>query len=108
MPEYKMPPVSVGQVVLWFPYGDKEQGKFAALVTAVGPETVCVAVHDPQMRDHLIRDGVRHASDPRCKEAERNECGLWSYTDHDLAQMELAAELRSFKQEFIRFKMTQK
>lgn len=99
---YKMPKVDVGMDVWWYPHGDLSQQPFAAKVTRLAAESVCLSIFHPDNYNLMIRDGVRHLSDPRRKDSEDViESGLWDHPrgeaykelDRRLKQCEKALDL---------------
>ncbi len=81
---YKMPPVDVGMDVWWFPHGDKSMAPFAAKITRVGQDSVCVSIFHPDNYNLMIRDGVRHGSDPRSRDNEEViQSGTWDWMKGD-------------------------
>ena len=75
------PPVSVGQIVLWWAYGERENHlPLPAIVISVGTRTIELAVFKSLVRSHDTRDGVRHITDPDARRDEFVEMGAWSYT----------------------------
>jgi hypothetical protein len=75
--EYEMPPVSVGQTVIWLdePHGTPS----AAIVTAVGNRSLALAVFQPGMSNAYTHDGVPHVSDPRLDRLIDREDGCWDF-----------------------------
>jgi hypothetical protein len=90
---YRPPFVEIGMSVLWYPDGDSRQQPHPAFITAVGQDTVCVNIMAPNSYNFMIRDGARHISDPRIKEAERREAGAWDYTPFTRRMLHLLMEL---------------
>jgi hypothetical protein len=90
---YKTPFVEVGLTVWWYPDGDSRLQPHLAFVTAIGQDTVCVNIAAPNSYNFMIRDGARHVSDPRIKEAERREAGAWDYTPFTRRILNLLQEL---------------
>lgn len=77
--QYRMPAAEVGLPVLWYPGGDRNQQPAAAVVTAIGFDTLNLNLMMPQTYTMLIRDGVRHIDDKRAKTPELAENGAWDY-----------------------------
>jgi hypothetical protein len=77
---YRQPYAEIGMSVLWYPDGDSRQQPHPAIVTAVGTDSLCVNIMAPNNYNFMIRDGARHVTDARIKEAERREAGAWDYT----------------------------
>jgi hypothetical protein len=82
-----MPEVGLGEIVLWYPGGDKNAGPHPGIVTRIAFRTICLNLISPAFMNFAIKDGVRHMDDPEIKEAERHEMGGWDFTP-------LAKELR--------------
>jgi hypothetical protein len=97
--ELRMPFVELNMSVLWYPDGDSRQQPHPAFVTAVGHDSVCVNIMAHNSYNFLIRDGVRHVSDPRIKDAERRESGAWDYTPFVKRLLALLMELSPAKGE---------
>ena len=72
-------PISAGETVLWFSGSDLANPS-PGIVTSVGNETINVSVVVPNCLNFLVRDGVRHVSDPKAKSSEAADNGLWDYT----------------------------
>ncbi len=99
---YSMPKVDVGMDVWWFPHGDTTQSPFAAKVTRVGQDSLCLSIFHPDNYNLMIRDGVRHSSDPRSRDNDDViQSGVWdwmrgeAFKDHErrLKQIEKALDL---------------
>lgn len=75
-----MPTVSLGDVILWYPDGDINQEPQPAIVSNIGGDTINVNIISPTSYNFLIRDGVRHVSDPRRRGPEVRDSGAWDYT----------------------------
>jgi hypothetical protein len=89
---YRMPFVEIGMSVLWYPDGDTGHQPHPAFITAVGQDSVCVNIMAPNNYNFMIRDGARHVSDSRIKEAERKEAGAWDYTPFTRRMLNLLLE----------------
>ena len=96
---FKMPPVEVGQIILWFPHGEASAEPWPAIVTRVGHANLCCGIFSPTSYNLMIRDGVRHVSDPQAKKAELLEQGGWDYTPRDKRGMDLEQQVRSLLRE---------
>jgi hypothetical protein len=82
MGKYTPPPVSLGQMVIWWDCGESDTSTpFAAVVTGVGTEALSLMILPPSSHNAMVRDGVRHNSDPNRSPALDTECGTWDYTD---------------------------
>jgi hypothetical protein len=62
--------------------GGNTRSPIAAKITQVDGNSVVVNCFHPNNYNCTIRDGVRHVSDPRTKDHEKIENGLWDYTPH--------------------------
>lgn len=89
MTDYGTP--EVGQDVWWFPARGMEP--HAAKITQVNSGSVNLAIFEPDMRQLLPRDGVRHVDDPRVRPIEIEESGLWDFTPLTKRLLTMAAEL---------------
>ena len=87
----------VGEIVLWYPDADTNGVPYPALVTVTG-QTLCVSVFDQSSMNLRIRDGVRHAGDPRSRNPETRESGCWDWHP-------LSLELHAMRQELYSLKM---
>lgn len=90
---YRMPFVEDGMMVHWYPDGDSRHQPHIAIVSAIGQDSVCVNIIMPNSYNFMIRDGARHVSDPRIKDAERRESGAWDYTPFTRKVLALLTEL---------------
>lgn len=89
---YEMPPVELGDIVVWYPDSGSRDCE-AAIVSAVGFENICVNVIASNNATFRLRDGVRHVSDPK-EGKEANEGGRWDYTPREKRLMEVLGELQ--------------
>lgn len=63
---------------LWYEGGSKTN-VYAAIVLRVHAETVCLRVFGA---DHdFIKDSPRHVTDPRSKDTDKHDEGLWDHTE---------------------------
>ena len=85
--QWKMPPVEIGQTVIWRPEPGAQE--FLALVTVAGANNITVALLYPHTRNFDIRDGVRHVDDPGRKDMETKDLGVWEYTPWHKRLLEL-------------------
>ena len=76
-PRYKMPPVEMGDIVLWHAAPD-EPAVCAAVVTEVCSEGINVSLIHRNMYNMEPKDGVRHKDHPDRKLIETTEAGCWS------------------------------
>jgi hypothetical protein len=77
----------VGDIVHWYPDGAKDQVPFAAIVSSVGVNSVCLAIINPSSYNFMVRDGVRHRYSQDVK-LDDLENGLWEHTPRTLAMMD--------------------
>lgn len=96
--KYVMPRPCLGQMVLWAYNPGSEQSP--AVVTKVGQDSIGVAVHVESVKDHLLKHGVRHVSDPWLNKFPSHDGGSWDFTDWDKRLMDdLALNRRGQKEE---------
>jgi hypothetical protein len=89
---YKMPPITLGAIVLWYPNGVTSVAPLPAVVTRLNFRSVGLSIIAPDTHNFLLRDGVRHIDDPELKrDIVRNaEEGAWEYTEqHQLLEKAL-------------------
>ncbi len=79
-PSFRMPEVSLGEDVYWYPRGDRTLTPFAAKVAKVGHLTVCLLLFDPNSHSMQIRES-RHVDDPDLKKDEAYDMGGWDYSE---------------------------
>ncbi len=96
--QYKMPLVELGEVVLYFEGGVKSRPQ-AAIVSQVDGNSVVLNILLPNSYNFKIRDGVRHMDDPRTKDSEKIENGLWDYTPFGKACRRMLTERSLAKSE---------
>jgi len=72
-----IPKVQIGDLVHWYPYGDRHQKPMAAIVTDCGGQSLALNILGPDTQNFRIRDGVPHMSDPRCGGEHVRESGGW-------------------------------
>lgn len=77
--KFVQPPVSLGDVVLWR-HNRASVDPAPALVTRVGPMAVSVLIFATDSKNGIIRDGVRHESDPTAATVI-SDAGVWSYSE---------------------------
>jgi hypothetical protein len=84
MPEtpWKMPKVSVGQIVLWN-WNAGAHGPTPAIVLGVGDSSVSLCIHPTNVKDHVFRSGVRHRDDPWLHKNPQHDGGVWCLTERD-------------------------
>ncbi len=86
LPETK---ARLGQIVFWYPHGVRTGAPHVAIVTGVAVKSLNLNILSPMSYNFLIRDGVRHMSDPDAKKPELLECGAWEHTPDTLRAVEL-------------------
>jgi len=89
-----IPEVFLGDLVLWYDGGTKNDTPFAAIVTAGGPGgIVSLWIVGPGAHNGMVRDGVRHVNDPRKVIELDAEHGRWDHTPRYYALQELIAKV---------------
>jgi hypothetical protein len=87
--KYAMPRVEPGMPVVWWEdLGDHEAGQpptAPAFVSAVANDTVSLAVLAERAHNFLLKEGVRHASDPNKNMIRAVGEGVWDFPDWLLA-----------------------
>ena len=78
---YVPPPVEAGQVVLWS-YGQGERPT-PALVISVATKTLNLSIHMDSIKDHVLKNGVRHINDPILRTQPAHDQGVWDLTPRD-------------------------
>jgi hypothetical protein len=78
MAEFVMPPAHIGMPALWHE-GGGDTNVYSANVIGVHAETVKLRVFGAD--NDFIKDCPRHKSDPRARDTEKHDEGLWDYTD---------------------------
>jgi hypothetical protein len=92
MPKYTPPPVSLGQMVIWWDGGKSDTSvPFTAAVSGLGTEALALMIFPPSSHNAMVRDGVRHDSDPNRSPQQDVECGTWEYTEETLRLQRLEA-----------------
>jgi hypothetical protein len=76
--KYAMPPVEMGDVVLWHD-GDEGPPTGMALVTAVFTEAVTLAVLGEGYQNFIVKTGVRHKDHPNKELIRQTESGVWTH-----------------------------
>jgi hypothetical protein len=82
-PPYKMPTVTQGMTVRWYPESDLHAEPFIAFVTKVAYDTLAVTIVHPGAVSLQCMDGVRHRSDPKGQRDETRQSGVWDYIESD-------------------------
>lgn len=83
----------LGQMVYWYPDGDRHQEPLPAVVTGIGSNSLNLNIFDRNSYNLRIRDGVRHVDDPAMKRDEQRESGGWQHTPATLRLRELEQKL---------------
>ena len=88
--DYVMPPVTIGQVVLWHEGGHRNEHPAPAIVVKVGNEALCLATIIQNISNFILRDGGRHLDDPKVNR-EDPYMGAWEHTaeNKELANMRI-------------------
>lgn len=81
-PEWQMPEVSVGKWVLWA--WNRDSDSSPAVVVKVGSRSIEVLVHVASLKDHVIKNGVRHIDDPFLQKFPQHDGGCWQDTPHNI------------------------
>ncbi len=82
----------VGTVVFWYPGGERHQEPLPAIVTSVADHTLCLHVMSRELKNFMIKDGVRHLEDESAKKPELQEMGAWDHTNTTKWLLRMAAE----------------
>lgn len=90
---WKMPKVSIGDTVLWFPGGDPGTESSPAIVTCVGAEALAVSLVPKDGMTLVPKDAVRHLTDPKLKTIEVREQGGWDYTPSSRLSNDAASQI---------------
>jgi predicted transcriptional regulator len=87
--QYEMPPVSLGQRVLWFQFGDRGKVPHIAFVIEKKRSTIKVRTVGNE-----VRSAIRHMGDPRLRESEeqRRDHGGWDYTEEEVEDRKFKAD----------------
>lgn len=75
--------------MVWFPHGVRANAPHIGFVTKLGHDSVCLSILHPNNHNFMIRDGVRHVSDPRTRQVELAEQGAWEHTPATLRLQKL-------------------
>lgn len=83
-PAYQMPPVRIGQPILFFRYGERD-GKLPFMAYCMERKSSTIKL---KTVDGALFTAVRHIDDPRLKESpeQRKDLGAWDYTDEERAE----------------------
>ncbi len=74
------PRVAIGDIVFFYPDASRSATPVPAIVTAIGEETLCMAVILKDAMSLQPFDGVRHLDDPKLSAQESVVSGAWDYT----------------------------
>lgn len=77
MSDFKAPPVSLGQIVLW--RHDPTSPPSPAVVSFVGDRNLCLHIFSKHSATPLLRDGVFHVSDPHALREGNKDAGVWEH-----------------------------
>jgi hypothetical protein len=91
---FRMPPVEVGQTVLWSHGPNDSSPPGPAVVVQVGDASIAVVMHAKDRRDHILHSGVRHRDDPFLRAHPAHDGGCWDLTPRD---KQLNALLEAFE-----------
>jgi hypothetical protein len=83
---YEMPKPCLGQTVLWS--YNPGSAPSPAVVTKVGHDSIAVNIHVDSLKDHLLKNGVRHTTDPWLAKFPAHDGGCWDFTIWDKMLME--------------------
>ena len=86
-PEWQMPKVSVGMIVLWAWNKDSEASP--AVVVKTGNRSIEVLVHVASLKDHVIKNGVRHIDDPFLQKFPQHDGGCWQQIEFNARILKL-------------------
>jgi hypothetical protein len=81
-PAYQMPEIGLGRTVLWYDSLGAPPTAMAH-VTAVGSDSVSLAVLGPGYHNFLVKEGVRHVDHPNKEMIRATDMGVWDYTEAD-------------------------
>jgi len=87
------PQPQLGDIVLWYQEGDSCSKPFPAIVTAVWHDTIGVNIFDNTLMNCMVRDGVPHLTDNRCRKVEVKDSGGWDFTPQQKAYHELQKQV---------------
>lgn len=76
---FQMPPIEVGDMVLYFADGSRSSQPTPAVVTKAGRANISLSVFDEHRTQFRVPTGVMHVDDPRIANAY-NDSGAWDYT----------------------------
>lgn len=90
---FVMPEARIGDLVHWFPGGDQGQTPHPAFVAESYRDNLTLLVMNGDLHNFLIRDSVRHVSDPKVREDWAFEFGAWDYSPQHLERLALVAKV---------------
>lgn len=96
MTDYKLPPISAGDIVTWYPDGEKiEANGLVAICAQVQGESVLLKVIEPGRSNFLVKECVRHVTHPFLQEHRNHKTlyGAWDYSPQMKRLMALEAAL---------------
>jgi hypothetical protein len=93
MAKAEMAKAEIGEVVWWYPDGDKAASPHPAVVTAAGEHALTLNVMGPDIKTFRIEDGVHHIDDPACRRLETRDSGGWDHTERTKRLEKLFKEL---------------
>ena len=93
--EFKMPPISIGEMVLWYAHGTKKNEPHVAIVTKLGHRSITVSIIPLNNRTVTPKEGVRYITDPDARMVELEEQGAWDYTEQTRVMREVAKTVLS-------------
>jgi hypothetical protein len=94
---WKAPVVRIGMIVHWFNDDAIDQIPMAAIVNSIGHRSIGLSIVNPQSYNFMVRDGVRHRSDPLIRSEDMTDNGVWDHTPETMLLQELLAQMASKK-----------
>lgn len=94
---YLGPTIGLGDIVLWYPHYNMLSEPIPATVARLGNENVCLRVHDWNNTSTIIKDGVYHCDDERCRKPEFAETGCWDWTEEWKELQELKKRVKQLE-----------
>lgn len=91
---FKMPPVSLGDTVIWYP-GTERRDPCAAVVTAVGSGAISLSLFPPGSRGCMPKEGVRHIDSPNAFQ-QFGDLGFWDLSDQAKRFNDLARKMSEY------------
>ncbi len=96
---FKMPPLNIGDFVVWHQDCDKGLAPTPALVQECS-QCNCTLRLFNRTEINTVKYDVLHIDDPRCENPNRRENGAWSYHPQTLKVHELEEKFAKLEQEF--------